>query len=237
MERRTPRRPHEREATPLEQYLAAVEKRLRFMPAENRREELKEIAAHLACTVEDLHAHGYEENEAQSLAIKRFGSPRAVAADLRTAFLRGQPAAPGTLALAVGSALLWMKACGGLFSLLSMLLSVLGITAHTAHFAADSYLPLVWIAITSFVSYVCPGVMTAALAPRFALPGVAIAVIGNALMMAVIQVSTLAGKTPYISKILLSQGVYTVINLLLMMTAVLITSKWMERRPSRASVR
>lgn len=235
MERRTPRRPHERAATPLEQYLTAVEKRLRFMPAENRREELKEIAAHLACTVEDLHAHGYEENEAQSLAIKRFGSPRAVAADLRTAFLRGQPAAPGTLALAVGSALLWMKACGGLFSLLSMLLSVLGITAH---FTANSYLLIAWVAFSGLVSNACTGAMTAALAPRFALPGVAIAVIGNAIVMAIIQVITLSGKTPYLlPNLLLSQCVYTVISLLLCMIAVLITSKWMERRPYRASVR
>lgn len=234
MERRMPRRPHERETPPLEQYLAAVEKRLRFMPAENRREELKEIAAHLACTVEDLHAQGYEESEAQRLAIKRFGSPGAVVADLRAAFLRGQPAAPGTLALAVGIALLWLKACGGLFSLLSILLSSLGITAH---FTTNSYLLIAWVAFSGLVTNGCTGAMTAALAPRFALPGVAIAVIGNALVMAVILVSTLAGKTPYISKILLSQCVYTVINLLLMMTAVLITSKWMERRPSRASAR
>jgi hypothetical protein len=234
MERRTPRRLHEPNATPLEQYLAAIERHLRFMPAESRREELKEIAAHLACTIEDLYAHGYEENEAQTLAINRFGSPRAVAADLRAAFLRSQPAAPGTLALAVGSALLWIKACGGLFSLLSILLSGLGITAY---FATNSYLLLAWVALSGLVSNVCIGVMTAVLAPRFALPGVAIAVIGNAIVMAIIQVSTLAGKTPYLPNILLSQGVYTVINLLLSMTAVLITSKWMERRPYRASAR
>ena len=72
----------------LESYLKELKRRLRFLPADQRDNEIQETRQHLLQLVEDAQTRGMSEAAARAVALRQFGTPDQVARGLRKAFRR-----------------------------------------------------------------------------------------------------------------------------------------------------
>jgi len=74
----------------LEDYLSQVENELRPMPAEQREQDLREMRQHLLKAIAvNQEVTGHSEEKATENAIKEFGSPQKLAAEMLSAWRRG----------------------------------------------------------------------------------------------------------------------------------------------------
>lgn len=97
----------------LSDYLAQIERELRFLPHQARESELREIEAHLRALIEA----GQSQNDADGVtqALAQFGKPRRVGRDLRKAWERKQPEEWWRVILAPLSALIFQMSAIFLF--------------------------------------------------------------------------------------------------------------------------
>jgi hypothetical protein len=89
----------------LENYLAAVETKLRSLPAEQRESDIVELRQHLESIMAAYKELGYSDDEAAMYAVQQFGAPKTVGSELRRSSLREDLRRAGTRICCAGWAL------------------------------------------------------------------------------------------------------------------------------------
>jgi len=148
----------------LEEYLSQVAIQLQAIPAKQREEELREISQHLTnAAIVHHEIHRQDEDEAAIAAIGEFGPPNELAAEMLSAWRRGEKKASSR---SLVGAILSTLACQSIGNSLYLpFLRSLGWPQHQDNIGAVAIYMLLW----QFTATVLTGTVIGRLFPKRAI--------------------------------------------------------------------